>query len=345
MSWRRLRGSSSTTLRAIVCFMKLALVHLEQWERLNDQLKIQFALPADHSAKIYKGMAHAVFEVAQGTAQFLSHRRSLGVIKGQTPYFDSLLPYFFKEAYGVQAINHLDLKDPEAWIAALKKDTSFVLLAEDHPVTGELYDYDRIDELLNEKKIFCFRISHFKHLYEKNPVRPYSVRICFLNNDCAVAVCGERYKSPPLMAPQMNWNPAQVIQQISRIHTSHQDKMQVEAFEDSFRELAEPWFKSKSTPRLYDRVLLKFTDVSGELMLQRLFDTLNVDPSLYYETIDTTNLCRWNHFKTFAGWWEPIPSAEDLSALVVIDSGWIVTKDFAKILKSTYEEIRSEQNW
>ncbi|MBC7370200.1 MAG: hypothetical protein H7326_01460 [Bdellovibrionaceae bacterium] len=325
--------------------MKLALVPLEQWEHLNDQLKIQFALPADQSVKIYKGMAHAVFEIAQGTAQFLSHRRSLGVVKGQTPYFDSLLPYFYKEAYGVQAVNYQDLKDPEAWVAGLKKETNFVLLAEDHPVTGELYDYDRIDELLNEKKIFSFRVSHFRHLYEKDLVRPYSVRICYWNNDYAIAVCGERYKSPPLMASQMNWHPVQALEQISKILPCHQDKKQVQAFEDSFASMAEPWFASKSTSRLYDRILLKFKDVSGELMLQRLFDKLNVDPAQYFETIDTTNLCRWNHFKTFNGWWEPKPTADDLSALVIIDAGWLVTKDFAKILKSTYEEIQADQNW
>jgi hypothetical protein len=324
--------------------MKLALIPLEQWERFNDQLKTQYSLSATNSAKIYKGMAHAVFEIAQGMAQFLSHKRSLGVVKGQTPYFESLLPYFYKEAYGVQAVHHAELKDPEAWVNSLKKDTSFVLMAEDHPVTGELYDYDRLDEVLNDKKIFSFRISHFRHFYEKNEVRPYSVRICYLDSDYAMAVCGERHKAPALMAPQMNWDVAKGLQQLSRIQPSPQDQIQVEAFERTFREIASPWFASP-TPRLYDRVLLKFKDVSGELLLQRLLDRLQVDESQYYQTLDTTNLCRWDHFKTFQTWWEPKPTAEDLAALLVIDSGWLVTKDFAKILKSTYEEIQAEQTW
>lgn len=324
--------------------MKLALVPLEEWERLNDQLKVHFDLASENTAKIYKGMAHAVFEIGQGTAQFLSHKRSLGVVKGQTPYFDSLLPYFYKEVYGVQAVSHLALTDPEAWVNGLKKDTIFVLLAEDHPVTGELYNYERLDELLNEKKIFSFRISHFRHQYEKAPLRPYSVRICYLNNDLAVALCGERYKTPALMAPQMSWNPSQVIETVRKIHVSPQDKGLVENFEKSFADVAVPWFSAPAS-RLYDRVLLKFPEVSAEALLQRLFDHLQVDSSKYYETLDTTNLCRWQHFKTFAGWWEPKPSTEDLASLLVIDSGWLVTKDFAKILKTTYEEIKAEQSW
>jgi len=324
--------------------MKLALVPLEDWERLNDQLKIHFSLPSDNTARIYKGMAHAVFEIAQGTAQFLSHKRSFGVVKGQTPYFDSILPYFYKEVYGVQAVSHTALTDPEAWVNGLKKDTIFVLLTEDHPVTGELYNYDRLDELLNEKKIFSFRVSHFRHLYEKSQLRPYSVRVCYFNNDVAVAMCGERFKTPALISPQMSWQPSQCLETIRRIDVSPQDQALIENFEKSFADIASPWFATP-TARLYDRVLLKFPEVSGEALLQRLFDHLQVDPSKYYETMDTTNLCRWNHFKTFAGWWEPKPTTEDLAALLVIDSGWLVTKDFAKILKTTYEEIKAEQSW
>ncbi|MGZ6394921.1 MAG: hypothetical protein ACXWQA_12010, partial [Pseudobdellovibrionaceae bacterium] len=314
--------------------MKLALLPLEEWERLNDQLKSYFSLPVGNSARIYKGMAHAVFETAQGTAQFFSHKRSLGVVKGQTPYFDSLLPYFYKEVFSVQVISHLALTDPEAWVNSLKKETCFVLLSEDHPVTGELYDYDRLDELLNEKKIYSFRISHFRHFYEKSLLRPYSVRLCYFDNDYAIAFCGERYKTPPLIAPHMNWNSSQGMEAISKVYVSPQDRNLIENFERSFSGIAEPWF-SQPTRRLFDRVLLKFPKVHGEALLQRLYDHLLVDPSKYFETMDTTNLCRWRHWKTFSGWWEPKPNNEDLESLLIVDSGWLVTKDFAKILKAT----------
>ncbi len=347
--WSELRDlcNQKLVLKAQPCydfFMKLALVPLEQWETLNDRLKAHFTVPDDNSVRVYKGMAHAVFEVAQGTAQFLSHKRSLGIVKGQTPYFETLLPYFYKEAYAVQAINHRDLADPEAWVHSLKKETSFVLFSEDHPVTAEVYDFDRLDQILNEKKIFSFRISHFRHLYEKENVRPYSVRICYLESDYAIAICGERFRSPSLIAPYMNWNPSKCLEEIAKIHVSPQNQIQVEAMEQAFSPIAMPWFVD-STPRLYDRVLLKFANVSGELMLHRLLERLQVDESQFYKTIDTTNLCRWNHYKTFTGWWEPKPATNDLASLVVIDSGWLITKDFAKVLKSTYEEIQADQSW
>lgn len=324
--------------------MKLALVPLEEWERLNEQLQAEYALSSENSAKIYKGMAHAVFEAAQGTAQFLSHKRSLGVVLGQTPFFNSLLPYFYKEVFGVQTVSHRALTDPAAWVNSLKKDTIFVLLAEDHPVTGELYEYDILDQLLNEKKIYSIRVSHFQHHYEKTPVRPYSVRLCYMTHDLTMAICGERYKTPPLMAPQMSWHPGECLEKLRRILPNRQDRKLVEDFERSFDSTVTPWFTAPAA-RIYDRALLKFPEVSGEALLQRLYDKLQVDSSKYYDTLDTTNLCRWNHFKTFSDWWDPSPSQEDLASLLIVDSGWLVTKDFAKILKSTYEEIQSEQFW
>lgn len=324
--------------------MKLALVSLENWEALNDEVKAKLSVADENFVRVYKGAAHAVFEIAQGTAQFLSHKRSMAIIKGQTPYFEMLLPYFYKEAYTVQALNYQNLADPESWVNSLKKETSFVLFCEDHPVTAELYDFDRLDQILNDRKIFSFRISHFRHLYEKETVRPYSVRICYFNNDYAIAVCGERFKSPALIAPYMNWDISKYLEELTKIHVSSLDRVQVEAMEQAFLPMASPWFTSP-TNRLYDRVLLKFKDVSGELMLQRLFEKLQVEESQFYKTIDTTNLCRWNHYKTFTGWWDPLPATTDLASLVVIDSGWLITKDFAKALKTTYEEIQAEQSW
>lgn len=354
--------------------MKLALVPLEQWEQLNLQLKEHFALPDSSSVRVYKGLAHAAFEVVQGTAQFLSHKRNLGVVKGQTPYFEPLLSSFYKDAYGIQSISHTELFSDETalqtWVDALKKDTSFVLFAEDHPVTGELYPVERLDEMLNEKKIFSIRISHFKHFYDKTSLRPFSVKLCALTLDLAIAICGERFKVPPTLAPHMNWNVDAEMTAVQKLDVPAEDRTLVESFEASVSDFATPFFSpadansvapvgsnvvsptgsnvvapAGANNRLYDRVVLKFNDISGEALLNALHTRLQLDPSLRYQTMDTTNLCRWNHYRTFSSWWEPKPSEESLEGLVIIDNGWLVTKDFHKILKQICEEIRAQQSW
>lgn len=328
-------------------------------------------MPPDSALRTFRGLAHATYEIVQGTAQFLSHKRSLGVVKGQTPYFDPLLAGFYKDAFGIQTLALEELKKSasvsststaesglKAWVDGLKKDTSFVLFAEDHPVTGELFDWEPLDQMLNEKKIFSFRISHFQHFYNKfigvagvnsinttTPLRPYSVQLCFLNPDLAVAKCGERFKVPPLLAPSMDWDVEKTVLQVEKIQVSTQEQKQVQKFEESFSDIAEPWFELGTSTRLFDRVVLNFKDISGEALLHALQDRLQMDPSQYFETIDTTNLCRWHHYKTFSTWWEPKPSEADLQGLLVIDSGWLVTKDFAKILRQVCEEIRAQQSW
>ena len=117
--------------------MKLDLFPLETWETLNSTIKTAWNVPEDVSVRTFSNLPTAVYEVAQGTAQFLSHKRSLAVIKGQSFVFQPLLPYFYKEAYQIQILGHQSLPDVKIWVEALKKDTLFVVFCEDHPVTGE----------------------------------------------------------------------------------------------------------------------------------------------------------------------------------------------------------------
>jgi hypothetical protein len=327
--------------------MKLAVVPLEHWEELNQSLHELLAVLPNNTLRTYRGLAHAAYEIVQGAAQFFSHKRHIGMVKGQTPYFEPLMASFYKDAFGMQVIPYENLRNSEAikaWVEALSKDTSFVLFAEDHPVTGELFPWEELDQLLNEKRIFAFRISHFQHFHRAPLVKPYSVQLCYLDPDLAVAKCGERFKVPPLLAPAMDWDVPRILQQIQRLHRGHEEPQQVELFESQFLDLATPWF-SPGAARLYDRVVLNFKDVSGEALLRGLQQTLQLDSSQLFQTIDTTNLCRWNHYRTFSSWWLPQPSEADLQGLLVIDSGWLVTKDFAKILRQICEEIKAEQSW
>ena len=91
--------------------MLIDVVRPESWDELNDSLKIQLGLAAPLRARAYKGIAQAVFEITQGTAQFMAHKKAIGAIKGQTNVFESLLPYYYKETYDVTLTSHLDLKN------------------------------------------------------------------------------------------------------------------------------------------------------------------------------------------------------------------------------------------
>lgn len=326
--------------------MLIDVIASEKWEELNDQVKASLGLPDRLRARSYRGLNHAVFEVSQGTAQFMSHKRAVGFVLGQTSAFEGLLPYYYKETYEVQTLSHTKLQNVQEWVDNLKKDTNFVLFSEDHPVTGELYPFaEELDKLLNEKRIYSFRVSHFQHFQTNAEVRPYTVRLCSYSSTAAVAVLGERFRSPSMMAQNMDWKKNTFLDELSRMRTAHQvNPGLVEKFEEEINSIATPYFK-KDSLRLFDRAVCIFQDVSAEALAEVLFRKLGYFSEEGWQKMSTTNLCHWSAVKMFQHWWEPQPSSEQLRGLLVIGTDLLNIKDFAKLMISSYEEVKSQQSW
>lgn len=326
--------------------MFIDVVRPETWEELNDKVKSSLGLEPRLRARSFHGLAQAVFEVSQGTAQFMSHKKSIGVILGQTSVFESLLPYYYKETYEVNALSHLQLDDVKEWVEGLKKDTNFVLFSEDHPVTGEIYPFvEELDKLLNEKRIFSFRVSHSRHFYETTELRPYTVRLCSFTSQAAVAVLGERYRSPFLLAQNMSWDAEGFLKELSRAREGREtNPLLVEKFENEVASVAKPYFKV-GVSRLYDRAVCVFEDVSAEALAQLVFKKLGLSSQEGWHKIESTNMCHWSVVKMFRHWWEPTPTLEQLRGLFIVGPELLNTKDFAKLVISSYEELKEQQSW
>ncbi len=319
----------------------------EMWGELNDKVKDLLRLPEAVRCQCYQGLGHAVFEITQSTAQFMSHKKSVAFIKGQTPVFDDLLAYYYKETYQVNVISHLQMQSVSEWVENLNKDTNFVVFSEDHPVTGEFYSFtEELDELLNKKRIWSIRISHFSHLTKTSTeLRPYSVRLCSYTPDVAVALIGQRYRSPSLVAHNMHWHTEEFIRSMQNASLGHrEDQPSVQKFESEIGARAKVYFQNSSL-RLFDRSVVYFQDVNAEAVAQRLFQKLNLTPEEGWQLVSTTNMCHWTGMKMFKHWWEPTPQAEMLRGLLVIGTQALAIKDFAKLLISSYEEILKQQSW
>lgn len=319
----------------------------EMWGELNDKVKDLLRLPETVRCHCYQGLGHAIFEITQSTAQFMSHKKSVAFIKGQTSVLDDLLPYYYKETYQVNVLSHMQMQNVSEWVESLNKDTNFVVFSEDHPVTGELYSFaEELDELLNKKRIWSVRISHFNHLTKKsNEVRPYSVRLCSYTPDVAVALLGQRYRSPSLVAHNMNWRAEEFIQSLQNHASGHrEDPLSVQKFETEMEAKANLFFP-KGALRIFDRSVVYFEDINAEAVAHRLFEKLNLPPEEGWKLVSTTNMCHWSGMKMFKHWWEPAPSAEMLRGLLVIGTQALAIKDFAKLLISSYEEILQQQSW
>lgn len=318
----------------------------ESWEELNDQVKAMLGLESRLRTRSFYGLSQAVFEISQSAAQFMSHKKAIGVIIGQTAVFESLLPYYYKETYEVQTILHSDLTNIQEWVDGLKKDTNFVLYSEDHPVTGELYPFaDQLDQLLNQKRISSFRISHSHHFHEGIEIRPYTTRICSYNPTAAIAILGERFRAPALMVQNMNWNSSQFLQEMKSAYQGREvNPLLIEKIENDLSEIAQPFFKPGAS-RIFDRAVCIFPDVSAEALAQLVFKKMGITSEEGWTKMSTTNMCHWSAVRMFRHWWVPQPTQEQLRGMLIIGPELISTKDFAKFIISSYEEIKAQQSW
>ena len=291
----------------------------EAWESLNAQAAPLLKAPADCVVRCYQGVALATFELAMATAQFYSHKRSVALCPGMTPHFQSLLPYLYKEGYDVQMAP--ETLDAKAWVESLKKDTCFVLMAEDHVVTGELFDFAELEKLLNEKKIFCFKVSHQNHFFRKtDAVLPYSARICGFDPATAVAFIGNKLKAPTLISGAMNWEPENFLNRLeSAVQKAVENREKIEAFEQSLP----AGFKSllaKGANRTWDRALIYSEEVAGESLQQYLAGAigLQIGKPGFETKLETTHLCRWGGTKNYDEWWKPRPTESILRGLLLL---------------------------
>lgn len=290
----------------------------DSWELLNEKL-INFGGTAssDCTIRSYSGLAPAIWEIAQGTAQFYSHKRSVTLISGRSPYLGPILPFLYKEGFNVQVVS--DFGNAKEFVEGLKKDTNFVIFCEDHAVTAETYAVDELDALLNEKKIFSLRVSHSNHLYHHVDVRPYTVRICGYHPQAAIAFVGSKYKAPATIAPLQFWDHDSFIAGVQQIKTSAMsDKDLVHKFESSLPEGYEvlPIRSEKS----FDRSLIYNLDIAGEALQNSLASKLkiNLEKPGWERNIETTHLCRWGGVSTYRSWWDHCPSEDILRNTLVL---------------------------
>jgi hypothetical protein len=319
--------------------MKVDLSAFEVWEHLNSEIATELQTPEEVTVRSYPGLPAAVFELVQSTAQFYSHKRSVALVGGQTPHVQSILPYLYKEGYEVQ-IAPADFSQTE-WLASLKKDTCFAIVSEDHPVTGELYQVEEIEKFLNEKKIFCFRISHHNHLYRSLNLMPYSARICSYDPQTAVVLMGARQKAPALLAPFLSWNEAQFLKSLRDVRrSSKENRALVEAFES---QLPKGFQKLLDHPnRCFDRALIYSEQAGGEALQLFLASKLNVSlgtPSWETE-IETTHLCRWGGIKNYDLWWNPRPVESILRGLLILSTDILEHPDLKLTLQKALQECQ-----
>lgn len=323
--------------------MRLDLVASEDWERAGEALRVAMNPANGEIVRVHAGLEPGALELALGLAQIYSHKRALAVVKGNSPVFDQVVPWFQREAYQLQSIMWSALPDRaaiETWIAGLKKETAFVMVADDNPVTGALQPVDLIESALAEKKMFLIRVSHGSQLLRNPAPCPYAVHLRSVDGGFAMSVSGARLRVAPLFSHRLPWSAEKLVARYHQRVGQKENRSVVENFEKEFKaERVLP----EGADRLYDRAVLSFPNVSGEALLARVGRKIGL--SALDESMNTANLCRWDSTRLMKNWWEHGPSDDVVRGLVAFSPELCGRKDFARDLRATYEELLALQTW
>ncbi len=307
--------------------MRLDIESAMAWEKTNEQAKPLMArsvAEGEFEVRCYKGLAGGLLDLFSGTASFLSHKKTLGVVNGQSWAQEAVLPYLLRENFEIKNFTVDQLSDPAAIMSALEGETSCFLWPEDNPITAQVYSGESLEEALAKKRIFSIRLSHHAFLTRPLKLNPYAVRLCSVTPELAVAVTGARFKTPAWIAASQHWNPNQVAVQIeSSFAETKESEDIVKKFEANLKAGWAPLLaESKSwQQRIWDRALITHPKKSGDQVVQELSALLQKPIALPGEKswVETLHLCRWDAIVKSFDWWQSRPAADLIRGSVMLD--------------------------
>lgn len=321
--------------------MLIDFIPYESWEKSNLFVRSYLGLPETTTVRVYNSLASAVYDSVYCLAQFMNHKKKIAVRSGTTWAFDWVLPHLYREAFQISSFR---LGDEDQNINQLDRETSLVMFSEDHPITGEFYAWQEMDQKLNEKKIFSVRVSHFLHRFTEHSLGPYSVRICRVSPHLTVVLAGERFRSPPAFASGEMWSANYIEREFRRFSQGVEQKEDVVRIENDLPSNFETIIKSEN--RVYDRIAISNPMIAGDALRDELLSLLkipNSDPRSQW--IQTSHLCSWEGPQSRYTWWEPRPSNDLLRGLLVLSPELIKNRDFHQDLLTISSKCRIDLTW
>lgn len=296
--------------------------NIDQWEEKNNEIHAALNLPETISVKNHSGIIASLREVLLGVSQMFPHKMTIAFQSKTAHYIDDAMKSFSRQGYKTIA---LDGAEPP-------KDTLAVVLANDHPVTGELYNHTITTHGFSEKKIFVIRLSHNEHFYRElnKSLSPYEIAIYNIDDKNAISISGERAKFSAYFSPYLSWNEKTRLP----FNSKKEKETEIKDFENHLPNHAHLFF-SKDAPRLYDRSIIYWNDIDGFALINEMEKNL--------ENLDTLSICRWGNSLVFRPYIRPDISDEAFRGSIII-SGDIVSKDLREKLNLAVEKILKTQN-
>lgn len=319
--------------------MRVDITTGKSWDLARQDLAGKIPFANGLSVLPSKNLYLAAFENLLALAQLYSFKKCVAVVKGNSPLPDALAAWFLREAFQVQTTTWSALGNRDAvqaWVQGLKKDTLFVITADDHPFTGEISGGEVLDELLNQQKIFHVRASHSSFLARSEKPRPFSSLAISIHENLALTVLGERQRCNPLFSQHFDWSAPENLNAIATRFQTPKDESAVRAFETAFGTSG-----LIKEPRLFDRAVVALP-IHGEKFIEQLRNECSY---ILADDLSTANGCFWGRVGAFQKWWENAPSEDVLRGLVAVSARLCAHPGFAADFKRVHDSVQKGQTW
>lgn len=263
-------------MKTVVLDLKKNSLQSEAYEKL-------FQVDSKWSVRVRSSVAHALTEVTKGMFRVYPHKLQLGLVAGQSPYLFMVAESVARD--GIKVFNFSSDDSIEKKISMVSEETCFVVLSEDNPITGEIYQVDDLVKKLAEKKIFTVIIRHNNHVLQPQyfSPNPYLIEIRD-HQSYAVILLGSRSKKIDdlFLAPVTTDYDLQMPMLT-------EDKASIENFEESLSKIEGiSCYFSNSKNRIWDRSVICLSK-NSEPLYQSLKNII-VDG-----TILCTSKCIYDH--------------------------------------------------
>lgn len=331
--------------------MQIQVLNSENWEQLNEAAKNQLGISDDSKMRVFNDLYQAVYEICQGTSQFMSHKKSIGIIQGLSSFESGLLPAYYRDLYEVQKMDFRKLTTPESietWADEIKRETCFVLSFAEHAITGEQFvQADYLEKKLTEKRIVSIVVTQDIEKL-KVPVEPYTARVVGLPSGKAIVKMGARYRAPAILSNNISWKKNIAVEVLEEISSLQKRVSSIEAlreFEKQFANHEEitPFLRPE-IPRTSDRSLLVLAKVHADALAGMVRQ--RIPTRLEDNLISSLSGCHWGQDEIFTDWWAELSQKKLVpSQILVIDTQLLQYANFAETLISSYRELLEQQSW
>lgn len=317
--------------------MRLVLPDFLSWDDANflayQKLSIFFN-GCENRVRLLTDPATAISETLLTTARFLSHKKTVGIVIGQSWLQKPVVTQLQRDGFNIVSLNIDELSNPEEVLSKLGDECSCVFIPADNPITGERILSENLESSLNKKRIISIKLFHFVKDTDFQEPLPYSLNLFLLDSTLTLAICGQRYKTPFDIGDYRQWDKNFICLKIDEFTKNNLLKsanllaLQAEIinFEKTLKDEFNNYFDMFNKPglaRSWDRSIIISNQHSGEFLLSKM----NIE-----ETAVTMQLCSHQLTINDLDWWDGKLTPDQIRGMIFLTPTLLTQTSVQKVL-------------